>query len=458
MLYLIVTGITVIEVTMMDFFGRKAELKLLEESYKRKDKSAQMVVITGRRRMGKTMLSLHYTQNKPHLYLFVAKKSEPLLCQEFITQITTQLPGFTIPVFGEITQFKDIFALLLEIAKKHPFVLIVDEFQEFYHINPSVYSDLQKLWDLNKFESKIQVLFLGSIHSLMHKIFEESKEPLFGRPDRMIHLRPFSIEDMSIILKDQHQESLEVLFNYYMLTGGTPKYIDLFLSEKAFSFDQIIDFVLSENSPFLSEGKNLLIEEFGKEYGTYFSILELISVGKTGRSEIESVLQKDVGGFLEKLEKDYFVINRYKPIHAKPESKLIKYKIKDHFLRFWFRYIYRNRTAVETGNFAYIRRVLENDISTFSGYTLEQFFQDLFANSHQYNQIGSYFEQDHTNEIDLVAINDLDKKMVIAEVKRNKKRIRLEELKQKAKKLLQSYPDYSVEYLALSLSDAQGLI
>lgn len=439
----------------MEFYGRKNELKLLEESYQRVDKSAQMVVVTGRRRMGKTMLSLHYTQNKPYLYLFVAKKSETLLCQEFINQIRLV---FNVPILGIITQFKDIFALLLEIAKTQAFVLIVDEFQEFYHINPSVYSDLQKLWDLNKFESKIQVLFLGSIYSLMHKIFEESKEPLFGRQDRMIHLRPFTIKEIFQILQKHHAANLETLFSYYMLTGGTPKYIDLFLSEKAFSLEQMIDFILSENSPFLNEGKNLLIEEFGKEYGNYFSILELLSSGKTSRGEIESVLQKDVGGFLEKLEKDYFVISRYKPINAKPETKLIKYKIKDHFLKFWFRYLYRNRTAVETGNFDYIKRVMEGDLPTFSGLALEQFFLDLFANSHQFNQIGSYFESDHTNEIDLVAINDLDKKMVIAEVKRNKKRIRLEELKQKAKKLLLSYPEYSVQFLALSLTDAEDFL
>ncbi|MBS0634703.1 MAG: ATP-binding protein [Verrucomicrobia bacterium] len=436
----------------MRFYGRKKEITLLEESYSRVGKSAQMIVITGRRRMGKTVLSLHYSEKKPHLYLFVSKKSEFLLCQEFVNQIKLT---FDVPVIGEITQFKDIFALLLELAKIKPFVLIIDEFQEFYYINPSVYSDIQKLWDLNKFTSKIQVLFLGSIYSLMHKIFEESKEPLFGRQDRMITLRPFSIQDMSCILKDYDQNDLETLFHYYMFTGGTPKYIDLFLSEMAFSLEQMIDCMLSDNSPFLNEGKNLLIEEFGKEYGNYFSILELISVGKTSRGEIESILQKDVGGFLEKLENDYFVISRYKPINAKPETKLIKYKIKDHFLRFWFRYIYRNRTAVETGNFDYIKRVLEADLATFSGLSLEQFFQDLFADSHQYNQIGSYFEPDHTNEIDLVAINDLDKKLIVAEVKRNKKRISLDELKRKAKKLLLSYADYDVKYLALSLSDAQ---
>lgn len=439
----------------MKFYNRKQELKFLEQNYLKINDAAQMIVITGRRRLGKTLLSLHYSKDKPHLYLFISKKSETLLCQEFIKQIKL---SFDLPIFGEITQFKDIFALLLELAKTKSFVLIIDEFQEFYHINPSVYSDIQQLWDLHKFQSKVQVLFLGSVHSLMHKIFEGAKEPLFGRADRMIHLRPFTIKDLYTILQEHGHSDLEVLFHYYLFTGGTPKYIDLFLSEKAFSLSEMINFILSENSPFLNEGQNVLIEEFGKEYGNYFSILELISLGKTSRSEIESILHKDVGGFLEKLEKDYFVISRYKPIHAKPDSKLIRYKIKDHFLKFWFRFIYRNRTAVETRNFDYIKRVLEINLSTYSGYTLEQFFQDLAAESHLYNQIGSYFESDHTNEIDLVAINDLDKKMLVAEIKRNKKKIRSEELKLKAKKLLAAYPDYSVEFLALSLKDASDFL
>lgn len=451
MIFVIVTDITVTEVTIMKFYSRQKELAILEDAYLRIHETAQMIVITGRRRIGKTLLSLHFTEKKPHLYLFVSKKLEHLLCEEFVKQIKAT---FDIPIFGKLEQFKDVFALLLEIAKTKPFVLIIDEFQEFLNINPSVYSDLQQLWDLHKFHSKIEVLFLGSVYSLMHKIFEDSKEPLFGRADRMIHLHPFPIRDIYEVLKDRGHPKIEVLFDYYLLTGGTPKYIDLFLSQNAFSFHDMIAFVLSENSPFLEEGKHLLIEEFGKEYGNYFSILELISIGKTSRSEIESVLQKETGGFLEKLEKNYGVIKRYNPINAKPETKLVRYKIKDLFLNFWFRFIHRNRSAVETGNFPYISRVLDVNISTYRGVILEQFFLDLFANSHQYNKIGPYFESDHTNEIDLVAINDLDKRMVIAEVKLNKRRVQMEELKLKSKRLLAAYKDFNIEYLALSLEDA----
>ena len=102
--------------------------------------------------------------------------------------------------------------------------------------------------------------------------------------------------------------------------------------------------------------------------------------------------------------------------------------------------------------------MLDSSLPTFSSFTLEQFFQDLFAESHQYNQIGCYFESDHTNEIDLVAINDLDKKIVIAEIKRNKTRIRMEELKCKAKKLLASYPAYTATFQALSLKDTEDFL
>ena len=108
-----------------------------------------------------------------------------------------------------------------------------------------------------------------------------------------------------------------------------PKYIDLLVVNSALSFDKIIDFIIDTNSPFINEGKNLLIEEFGKEYGTYFSILELISNGKTGRSEIESILEHNIGGYLDRLENNYALIKKYKPINARPNSRLQKYRIID---------------------------------------------------------------------------------------------------------------------------------
>jgi len=434
----------------MKFYNRQAELDVLNLSYQQITDSAKMVVMTGRRRVGKTVCALKHAEDKPSLYLFVAKKSETLLCKEYIKQIQQ---FFDEPIIGEITQFKDVFALLLQIAKKQPFVLIIDEFQEFLSINPSVYSDLQQLWDLNKASSQLQVLFLGSVYSLMHKIFMDKNEPLFGRADRLLHLKPFTVIELWKLLVDNDHANLDTFFSYYLYTGGVPKYIDMFLTHKIFNEKQINDYIFSAGSPLLDEGKNLLIEEFGKEYGGYFSILELISSGKTGRNEIESVMQKNIGGYLDRLEEDYSVIQKYKPIHAKPNSRLQKYHIKDHFLRFWFRFIYKNRTAVETGNYDYIKQVIERDISTYKGKILENLFYDLFAESKQYNKLGSYWERDGCNEIDLVAINDLEKRLVIAEIKLNKKKISIGILQKKAVNLIKLYASYTVEYKALSFDD-----
>lgn len=440
----------------MRFYDREQELAELNKLMGQAKGGSRMAVLTGRRRVGKTLLSLEFARDKKCLYLFVAKKSEVLLCEEFIAEVKRLFPD--VPVIGDIRSFRDVFQLLLQIAKDVPFTVIIDEFQEFYNINPSVYSEVQKLWDLNKAKSKLNVIFVGSVYSLMHKIFEGTKEPLFNRADRMFMIKPFSVKTTAGILRDHKIKDPVAVFNYYLFTGGSPKYIDLLVENKAFTFEEILRFVVEANSPFLNEGRNLLIEEFGKEYGTYFSILELISVGKTGRSEIQSILESDVGGYLDRLERDYAVIEKYKPINAKPNSKAQKYRIRDNFLAFWFRFIYRNRSAVETGNFDYIRDVIRRDYSTYAGKVLEQFFHALFAETGKFNKIGSYWEKDHQSEIDLVAMNDMKKELVIAEVKMNKERIDLAGLKTKSKALITSYPKYKIEWQALGLEDIDRLI
>lgn len=439
----------------MKFYNREAELSALEQTYSTLQLKASMTVITGRRRIGKTQLALEFIKNKPSLYLFVSKKAENLLCEEYISQIKEK---FKITPHGKITEFKDIFLILLEIAKTQPLVLIIDEFQEFININSSVFSDLQKLYDLHRATSKIQIIFLGSVSSLVYKIFQSSKEPLFGRADKIINLKPFTPKEIHKILSDNNQDKIETLFDYFKLTGGIPKYIEQFINAKAFTFNQMIDYIFSLGSPLLEEGKNILIEEFGKEYGGYFSILELIASGKTNRPAIESVLQKNIGGHLERLDDDYAVIEKYKPINAKPHSRLQKYQIKDPFLRFWFRFIYSNKSTVEIGNFDFIKQIIQRDISTYDGKILESFFYELLANSNRYNKIGSYWEKDGTNEIDLVAINDLKKNIFIIEVKKNKNKINLNLLKEKALKLENTYPGYEFFYQGFSLSDAKGFL
>jgi AAA+ ATPase superfamily predicted ATPase len=409
-----------------------------------------MTVITGRRRVGKTSLALEFSQSHKHLYLFIAKKSESLLCAEFIEDIQRE---FSVPLIGRINDFKDIFLLLIELSRKEQFTLILDEFQEFYSINPAVYSEIQHLWDINRDKCSLNLICIGSVYSLMHRIFEEKKEPLFGRADRILFVKPFSVRVIKAVLDDYGIKGAKALFDSYVITGGMPKYLNLLAENDALGRDEMLGFILQIDSPFINEGRNLLIEEFGKDYGTYFSILELISRGKTSRTEMQTLLGSDIGGYLDRLENIFGLISKYKPVTAKPNSRFQKYRIVDNFLSFWFRFIHHNRTAVEIGNFGYVREVIERDYAVHCGILLEKCFQEMFAESGKYNRIGSYWERGNQNEIDLVAINDIKKRITIADIKLNKSKLSIGKLKQKAEKLTGIYPHYQAEFIGLSVDD-----
>lgn len=436
----------------MKFYNRNDELNTLNSLYNQVDDSAKMTFITGRRRVGKTYLSLQFAHSHKYLYFFVSKKSEYLLCQDFIAEIKKI---FDVPIIGDIRYFKDIFKLLMELSKKEKFILIIDEFQEFYNINKSVYSDIQNLWDLNKNQSKMFLLCIGSVYSLMCKIFENSKEPLFGRADRNLYIKPFNVPTIYEVLKDNKVFSIQSLFDIYVFTGGNPRYIEILCSNNALEFNKMLSFITKKYSPFINEGKSILIEEFGKEYATYFSILKLISDGKTSRSKIESILEINTGGYLERLEKDYSIIRRYRPINSKRNSHLQKFYISDNFINFWFRFFYNNISSIETGNFKYIQDVIKRDYNTYSGIFLENLFKELLSDTGKYNRIGSYWEKGNQNQIDIVAVNDMEKYVLLAEVKLNKSRINLDILKKKSVKLIKDYPGYKIEFLKLSLEDCK---
>lgn len=435
----------------MRFYGRNKELDILNRIYKQCEEGyGAITVLTGRRRIGKTVLAREFARDKKQLYFFTSKKAEPLLCSE----LKSEYEAFSgKKLIGEIKRFPDLFEQLLIEGIDNPYVLIIDEFQEFYHINKSVYADIQNIWDQYKFKTKVHILFIGSIYSLMVKIFQDSKEPLYGRADRVLYIKPFTPKVIKQILDDAEAYTRERLFVWFLITGGVPRYLEILLREKCFDLDAIMDLILEKDSFFLGEGKNLLIQEFGKEYGIYFSILEMISTGRTSRSEMESVFEKSAGGYLEKLETEYDVIEKVKPVGSKKLGKNQKYRIKDNFLQFWFRYIYKNIALIESERFELVSKLIKRDIQTYSGLLLERLFIELKKMNPDYGIIGTYWEKQNLNEIGIVAINELEKRIDLSEVKMNKEKVNLQKLKEKGKNLEKRYSDYQFTYEALGLED-----
>lgn len=181
--------------------------------------------------------------------------------------------------------------------------------------------------------------------------------------------------------------------------------------------------MVSQGSVFIEEGKNTLVDEFGKEYGTYFSVLSAIASGKTSRSQIDDSVGREVGGYLTRLEKEYDLIAKHQPILEKTGNKNIRYALNDNFLMFWFRFIYKYNYIIEIGAYEQLQKVILRDYNIFSGFMLERYFSGKFAETGLYTRIGAWWDRKGENEIDLVALNEFEDRMVIAEVKRNKEKI-----------------------------------
>jgi len=434
----------------MKFYNREDELKILKRADKLKEKHAVMTMLIGHRRVGKTTLALQPFSTQKVLYFFVSKKNEVLLCEEFSQEIEAKLG---VKLFGEIRKFEQLFAYLLELGKTHAFTLVIDEFQEFYKINDSIYSSIQKLWDLHKDKTHLHFIACGSVYSLMKKIYEDKKEPLFGRTDFKIDLKPLKVSVLKEILRDHNAYTPMQLLDFYVLTGGIAKYIELFVLYESLDEKSMIDEIISPNSLFLDEGKNRLIEEFGKEYGTYFSILTLIASSKTSRTEIESILEKNISGHLSRLENDYSIIKSIKPMGAKENSKVQKYEIIDNFLAFWFRFIYKYKSIIEAEGYTRLREIIYRDFSTFKGKFLEKLFRELLKEKGIYTSIGNYWERGNQNEIDIVTVDEIEKKLLLCEVKLSPKRLNYNALVKKSVNLLKKYKGYEVEYRLLSVED-----
>ncbi len=435
----------------MKFYDREQEMAALQKIEALSAHEAQMTIITGRRRIGKTTLIKKSFTGIPLVYFFVGKKSETLLCGEL-----SEIIRITLGVdLGSFSDFPRLLGAIMGIAMHRNITLVLDEFQNLSHIRDSIFSDIQDVWDDNKEKSRINLVICGSIYSKMKKIFEDKEEPLYGRATARFKIRPFTIATLKEIMRDNNPAyTREDLLAVYMITGGIAKYVELLVTRGALTKNEIIRDALSTGSYFLDEGQEMLRDEFGKDYGNYFSILSALATGETSRGEIKSYTGVEPGGYLDKLENDYSIIARRRPYLAGEKSKNVAYSISDNFLNFWFRFIYRYRSAVEVGNLEWIAEKVMTDYESYSGLVLERYFRQLYAESGRYNLVTNFWKKkDGKDEIDLIAVNETDRELVLGEIKRNPEKIKLSEVKEKSKGIILHHKKWDIRYIGLSLED-----
>ena len=420
----------------MRFYDRDKELNILNTNWNQTTERGRLTVVTGRRRIGKTTMLRKSAEegNQPLLYLYVSKDNERVLTGKF-QEAAEQALG--LQIFGRLETFAQFFEQLMRYGQQNHFTLIFDEFQNFIKVNPAIPSHIQDIWDKNHEKVKVNMVACGSIYSMMHKIFDNEDEPLYGRQDCRINMQPFRISVLKEVLHDHNPKyTSEDLLCLYMLTGG-----------------EMLRWVTQAGSPYLSEGTELIMSEFGKDYTNYLSILQLIASGLTTQSEIDGVIGKNTGAYLDNLEVEYSYIHHRQPMFSKPGGRNSRWQLDDCFLRFWFRFILRNQALVEMERNDLLLEIVERGYEQYSGLVLEQYFRQKWMEEERVTLVGNYWDRKGVNEIDMIAINEIDKKAVVAEVKRQRKKLNSSELAGKVSTISKKLAKYEVRQIGLTMED-----
>ena len=437
----------------MKFYDREKELEILQTNWAQTTERGRLTVLIGRRRIGKTTLLTKSAEDKsqPLLYLYVSKDNERVLTSKF-QEAAKQSLG--LQIFGQMETFAQFFEQLLRYGQQQHFTLVFDEFQNFLKVNPAIPSHIQDLWDRYHEKVKVNIVACGSIYNMMHNIFDNEDEPLYGRQDCRLNMQPFRISVLKQILHDHNPKyTTEDLLCLYMLTGGVAKYVAWLMDAKATTKTKMLRWVTQVGSPYLTEGTELIMSEFGKEYTNYLSILQLIASGMTTQSEIDGAIGKNTGAFLDNLEEDYGYIHRKQPLFSKPNSRNSRWQLDDCFLRFWFRFIMRNQAFVEMERNDLLLEIVERDYERYSGLVLEQYFRQKWMEEERVTLVGNYWDRKGLNEIDIIALNDINKTAVVAEIKRQRKKFNPTELADKVATLGKELAKYDVRQIGLCMED-----
>lgn len=435
----------------MRFYDREKEVAELRRVDAMAEHNAQLTVLMGRRRTGKTTLMMHAFDGQPYLYFFVGKKAEQLQCIDFQEQIESVLG---LHIHGQANSVAALLEELMIYAHDTKVTLIIDEFQRLADLNDDIISNIQKVWDRHHGESHFHLIACGSIYSMMHRIFEGRQEPLFGRKTARIDLKPFTTSVIKQILYDHNLDyTSEDLLMLYAITGGVAKYVAQLMDEGCKTWEDMLNAVCGPSSIFLEEGTELLVGEFGRKYQIYYSILQLIAKGMTSQAEIDSIIGKNTGRYLDTLETEYSLISKRRPMWAKPNSQGMKYYIDDCFLMFWFRFIEANRSVVELGKLDLLAELIRQDYTLFSGIVLEKYFRQQYGERERVTEVSHWWDSKSENEIDLIAIEKLERRAIVAEVKRNPHKYNAQLLEDKYRHIMPHLRGYKVELKGLSMED-----
>lgn len=406
-------------ITMKKFINRAREQEFLQSEFQREGSS--LVILYGRRRVGKTALASEFMKGKESIYFLVTEESETQNRNAF-KNIVADFAHNDLLRNSSLSQWDLIFKALLDCKPDHKKVVIIDEFQYLGKSNPAFPSIFQKIWDTLLSTQNIMVILCGSLVSMMESQTLAYSSPLYGRRTGQIKLKQIPFRHYNEFYKDKSRKEL---IEYYAVTGGVPKYIELF-----YAWDNIYEAIeknILSTSSFLYDEPHFLLQNEVSEVGSYFSIIKTIASGNQKLAKIATSLELQQTGLTKYLRTliNLDILEREVPItEENPEkSKRGLYKIKDNFILFWFKFVYPNLSTIESGNVALaMEKIHQNLVDQHIRYIYEDIcIEEMWVlNSDKlwdfhYNKVGRWWN--NNAEIDLVALDSTGNDIIFGECK-----------------------------------------
>lgn len=402
----------------MRFIDRKRELAALGKFWKAKP--AQFIVLYGRRRMGKTELIKEFVKNRPHIY-FLSRLINEHVNLKLLGRSVGEYYGDEILQNRGFEDWEEFFHYIRGHIRER-MVIAIDEFPYLIEANKGIPSIFQAGWDEYLKDSNIFLILCGSSMAMMEEKVLSHKTPLYGRRTGQILLRPLPFSE----IKGFYPElSFDRRLELYSIAGGNPGYLNK-LDPGLSLTDNIRENVLRPEAYLYNEVEFILREEL-REPRNYMAILKAIALGRNRISEIcnETGMDKSaLHKYLYILE-DLHLIEKEVPVTEKNPLKSRKgiYRLRDRFFQFWFKYILQNKGAIEIGRTGFVLNKIRKDFNhlvaqNYEGVSRERlwdFSQQIF----NFDKIGRWWKKDE--EIDIIALNQDEKKILFGEVKwRNK--------------------------------------
>jgi len=435
------------------FINRNAELEQLGHLYG--SDRAELFVLYGRRRVGKTELLRAFCVDKPHIFFIATLSSDT----EQLATFSQQIYGFShseVPAGFTFPSWDAAFQALADFPMQQRPIIILDEFTYLISGNKAIPSILQKVWDEKLKNTRLMLVLCGSYIGMMETEVLGYQAPLYGRRTASTLLRPLDLPSSSLFFPHySHEEQ----FLAWAILGGMPYYLRTF-SDNQNIFSNIRQHILDAQTGALFNEPRLLLMEELREPRNYFSILRAIAQGRTRLNEITQASGVSevtaVARYLDILQQMRLITRRVPATENQPEkSKKGIYQIDDHFLRFWFRYIQPNQSGLDLGLAdAILKQRILPDLDHFVSTAFEEAAIAFTARLAQTGgltflpeRIGGWWDRDA--EIDVLAINQTEKAALVGECKWSVNLVGtniLDDLKQKSQVLIKDYGIQKVQF------------